>query len=60
MTITLNQMYGELQAMHGEVREMRTELRAGPQTVSDHETRLRTLECKVWAAAGAAGTSERS
>ncbi|MGI8308131.1 hypothetical protein [Saccharopolyspora hattusasensis] len=55
VTITLSQMYGEMQAMHGEVREMRTELRAGLATVSDHETRLRTLERKVWAAAGASG-----
>lgn len=45
--ITLGQMYGELQATHGEVIGMRSDVRSVLDTVRDHEARLRGLERAV-------------
>lgn len=48
--ITVDRIYSELQAVHGEVRDMRGEVK----DIADHENRLRSLERKVWIAAGVA------
>jgi len=52
VVVTLSQMYREMQAMHGEVREMRAELQGSLKTVDDHETRIRSLERKLWIVVG--------
>lgn len=54
VVVTLSQMYSEMQAMHGEVREMRAELQGSLKQVDDHETRIRALERKLWIATGSA------
>lgn len=48
--ITPDQMYAEIKATHDAVSAMRQELRQ----VTDHETRIRGLERRMWLAAGAA------
>lgn len=50
VVVSMDQIYAELQAVHGEVRDMRNEVK----DIADHENRLRSLERKVWLAAGAA------
>jgi hypothetical protein len=52
--ISFAEMYGEVRQTHDEVKEMRAELRA----ITDHETRIRSLERKILLACGcAAGLS---
>lgn len=55
VVITTRELYDEVRAVHDEVKGVRNEVKnaVGP-TLMDHESRLRALERKVWAAAGAA------
>lgn len=48
VVITMDSIYAELRAVHDEVRDMRGEVK----DIADHESRLRSLERKVWIAAG--------
>lgn len=48
VVITMDRIYTELQAVHDEVRDMRGEVK----DIADHESRLRSLERKIWVAAG--------
>ncbi|WP_017974377.1 hypothetical protein [Actinopolyspora halophila] len=48
--ISQKEMFDEIRSVHEEVREMRVELRA----ITDHESRIRALERKLWLAIGAA------
>lgn len=50
VVITTKELYDEVRATHDEVKAMRVEV----AKINDHETRLRSLERKVWGAAGAA------
>ncbi|WP_116042234.1 hypothetical protein [Amycolatopsis palatopharyngis] len=51
--VTMDQIYGELRSLHDEVRDMRSEVK----DIADHENRLRSLERKVWLAAGIAAAA---
>jgi hypothetical protein len=48
--VTPSEMYAEIKATHDAVTLMRSELRL----ITDHETRIRSLERRMWIAAGAA------
>jgi hypothetical protein len=52
VVITPTEVFHEMRAIHDEVKEMRVELR----DISDHESRLRALERRIWLASGAATT----
>lgn len=52
VTVSFREIYDELQLTHDEVREMRMELRM----ITDHESRIRKLEQKVWIVLGLATT----
>lgn len=54
VVITLAQIYSEMQQMHTEVRDMRSDLKAAVSDTADHEMRLRALERRVWFASGIA------
>ncbi len=51
--VTMSDVYRLLLEVRDEVREMRPL----PARIEDHETRIRSLERKVWAAAGAAAAA---
>lgn len=66
VVISMDQVYSEVQAMRGEVQAMRSDIRSLSDSlhpavtevrsdISDHETRIRALEKRVWRAAGATG-----
>lgn len=48
--VTASEMFAEIRATHTAVTEMRSELRQ----ITDHETRIRGLERRMWIASGAA------
>lgn len=50
VVITMDRIYTELRAVHDEVKDMRGEVK----DIADHENRLRSLERKIWIAAGVA------
>ncbi|QFU87889.1 hypothetical protein [Amycolatopsis sp. YIM 10] len=50
VVVTMNEIYAELQAVHDEVRDMRSDVKS----IADHESRIRSLERKIWIAAGIA------
>lgn len=50
VVITMDRIYTELRAVHDEVKDMRGEVK----DIADHENRLRSLERKIWIAAGIA------
>lgn len=52
VTITMDQIFAELREVHTEVRDMRSDVR----DIADHESRIRSLERKVWVAATVAAT----
>ncbi|MCO1575038.1 hypothetical protein M8C13_04595 [Crossiella sp. SN42] len=61
VVIPLSEVYREVREMHNETKEvrselgaLRTELRAELRPVNDHESRIRSLERKVWIASGLA------
>ncbi len=61
VVITMAQIYSEMQGLRGDVNTMKDVLNPAitdiRHDVSDHENRIRSLERKVWQAAGAAGAA---
>lgn len=51
-TITGKEIWESLQNVEKGVGDLRTEMAAVPNTLQDHETRIRLLEKRVWLAAG--------
>lgn len=54
IVITAHEMYQELREVHDEVKGLRSDFRELARDRSDHESRLRALEARVWQASGAA------
>lgn len=52
--VTPTDLFTEVRATHHAVTEMRGEIREIARVVPDHESRIRTLEKKVWWASGTA------
>lgn len=50
--ITIGQVYSEVTGMRAEVRDLTTNVRTAFERVNDHETRIRTLERRMWMAIG--------
>lgn len=48
VVITTRELYDELRAVHDEVKSIGEKV----ADIADHETRIRSLERKVWAALG--------
>lgn len=59
VVVTPTDMYREIRDMHDELRALNSSINPALQElradVSDHESRIRTLERRVWQAAGAVG-----
>lgn len=52
--VTLDNMYQEIKGLRTDVTTMLANLANNTAIAQDHETRIRTLEKRVWIAAGAA------
>jgi hypothetical protein len=57
VVITPTQMYEEIRSTHQIAQEIKAGLNPIAQQVADHETRLRSVERRMWLAAGAAAVA---
>lgn len=55
VVVTLTQIYDQILEMRGDVTDIKTKLENLTSKTDDHESRIRSLERRVWAAGGAGG-----